>query len=107
MLAASGWSELGGGGAQFADRFYGRKDFLQTRRQDKSNIGLKEESIYLRQFSRIVIIPPRGAAMQCKLQCANPPKAIEDTTAFFWSGVVCWKHLSSEYCVVAGIHHSC
>ena len=92
---------------QFADRFCGHKDFSQTRRQDKSNIGLKEELIYLRQCSPIVLIQPRGAAMQCKVQCTNPPKAIEDATAFFWSGVVCLKDLFSEYCIVAGIHHFC
>ena len=61
-LAASGWSEVGEGGAQFNGRFCGRKDFSQTKRQDKSNIGLKEEPIYLRQCSRIVIIP---AAWRC------------------------------------------
>ena len=92
---------------RFADRFCGCKDFSRTKRQDKSNIGLKEEPIYLRRCSRIVIIPPRGAAMQFIVQCVNPPKAIEDTTAFFWSEIVCWKDLSSEYCIVAGIPHFC
>ena len=56
-LAASGWSELGEGGVQFADRFCARKDFSQSKRQDKSNIGLKEEPIYLHQCSRDMIIP--------------------------------------------------